>query len=166
MRYFVTIGEREIPVDVTPLPTGGLVVAIDGRPAEVDVVAVGTSLSVRVDGRVIDLSVEGDPPDIGLVASGHRAYVRAESSRMRAASAARGRTRPEGDGIVRSPMPGRIVKILVAKGDVVEVDAPLVVVEAMKMENELRATRAGTVSDVFVATGDTVDGGTKLVALG
>lgn len=165
MRYFVTIGGREIPIDVTPLPTGALEVRVDGRPVAVDVVTVGDSLSVRIDGEVLDLTVEGEPPDVGIVASGRRAYVRVESDRMRAATAARGRGPSVGEGVVVSPMPGRVVKLLVAKGDEVAAGAPLVVVEAMKMENELVAGRAGKVTDVWVKPGDTVEGGAKLVAI-
>lgn len=165
MRYFVTIGGHELPIDVTPLPTGALDVQVEGRAVDVDIVAVGDSLSVRVDGQVLDLTVEGEPPDVGVVASGRRAYVRVESDRMRAASAARGRGPAVGEGVVVSPMPGRVVKLLVAKGDEVAAGAPLVVVEAMKMENELLAGRAGTITDVWVKPGDTVEGGAKLVAI-
>lgn len=166
MRYFVTLGAGEIPIDVTPLPTGGLDVRVDGRPVEVDVVRVNGAISIRIDGHVIDLTVEGEPPHIGVVASGRRAYVHVESDRMRAASAARGRSGTVGDGIVTSPMPGRVVKILVSAGEEVAVGAPLVIVEAMKMENELVAARAGTVGEIFVKPGDTVEGGAKLVAIG
>lgn len=165
MRYFVTLGEGEIPIDVTPLPTGGLDVRVDGRPVEVDVVRVNGSMSIRIDGHVIDLTVEGEPPHIGVVASGRRAYVHVESDRMRAASAARGRSGSTGEGVVTSPMPGRVVKVLVSTGEEVQVGTPLVIVEAMKMENELTATRAGTVGDIFVNPGDTVEGGAKLVAI-
>ena len=166
MRYFVTLGEREIAVDVIPLPAGGLEVRMDGQKVDVDVVHLGDTLSARIDGDVLDMTVEGDLPDLGVVSRTVRTYVRAESERMRAASAARGHVGEGGDGVVVSPMPGRVVKLLVGKGDAVEPGVPLVVVEAMKMENELRATRAGTVTDVFVAPGATVEGGAKLIAIG
>jgi biotin carboxyl carrier protein len=64
-----------------------------------------------------------------------------------------------------SPMPGRIVKVLVREGDVVTAQQGLVVVEAMKMENELRAPRAGTVSAVKVVEGMSVEGGALLIVL-
>jgi biotin carboxyl carrier protein len=165
MRYFVSLGGREIPVDVIPLPTGGLDVRVEGRPIVADVVTVGGVISLRIDGQVIDLIVEGEPPDLGFVTQGHRGYARVESDRMRAAAAARGRGPAQGDGFVVSPMPGRVVKLLVGAGDEVEAGAPLIVIEAMKMENELRAGHAGKITEVFVKPGDTVDGGTKLIAL-
>jgi biotin carboxyl carrier protein len=169
MRYFVTFGERDAArervVEVTQLPAGGLEVRMDGALVDVDVVQLADALSIRIDGRVLDLTVEGEPPDLGVVNRSVRAYVGAESERMRAANAARGHVAEGGNGVVVSPMPGRVVKLLVAKGDAVEPGTPLVVVEAMKMENELRSTCAGTVSDVFVAAGATVEGGAKLVAI-
>ena len=63
-------------------------------------------------------------------------------------------------------MPGRIVKILVTEGDSVAAGAPLVVVEAMKMENELSAPRAGVVQKLHVQPGETVESGALLVTVG
>jgi biotin carboxyl carrier protein len=71
------------------------------------------------------------------------------------------------DGPVRvvAPMPGKIVRLLVAPGEAVAVRQGLVVVEAMKMENELRAPRAGTVSEVAVQEGAVVELGAVLVTI-
>jgi len=62
-------------------------------------------------------------------------------------------------------MPGRVVRVLVAPGDAVEARQAVVVVEAMKMENELRAPRAGIVAEVRVAEGASVEANTVLVVL-
>ena len=62
-------------------------------------------------------------------------------------------------------MPGKIVKVLVKPGDAVEPRQGLVVIEAMKMENELRATRGGRVKDVHVAEGDLVEAGRLLTVI-
>ncbi len=64
-----------------------------------------------------------------------------------------------------APMPGKVVRVLVAPGDQVEARQPLVVVEAMKMENELAAPRAGTVTDVPVTEGMSVEAGRLLAAI-
>jgi len=168
MRYYVTLpGGVEIPVDVTHLPTGQTKVVVAGRTLDADIALDqrhGT-LSIRIDGHVVDLSIEGSPPDVGVVSRGHRFYARVESERMRALSMALGPTAGSGEGTIRSPMPGRVLKVLVAPGDRVVAGAPLVVVEAMKMENELIAGTSGVVSRVHVAAGDTVDGGAKLVEI-
>src|SRR5690606_18661219 len=139
MRYYVTLdpdpAEAPVEVDVSELPSGALEVAVGGRHVPVDVVSVAGALSVWVDGRVVDLTVEGQPPDIGAVASGHRSYVRVESERQRAAQAAK-KGSVASDTTVKAPMPGRIVKVLVAAGAEVAAGQTLCVMEAMKMENE------------------------------
>ncbi len=70
-----------------------------------------------------------------------------------------------GDGRVVAPMPGRVVKVLVAAGTRVEARQGVVVVEAMKMENELRAPRAGVVREVRVAEGASVEAQAVLVVI-
>jgi biotin carboxyl carrier protein len=164
MRYFVALGAREIPVDVTLLPSGGYGVRIDGKDVAVDAVTAGDSLSVRVDGRVIDLLLDGTPPDVRFVASGVRGAATIETERTRAGRSLRGRAAAKGPEFVTAPMPGRVVRVLVAPGDSVETGAALVVIEAMKMENELHALHAARVGSVLVKAGDTVEGGAKLIA--
>ena len=66
---------------------------------------------------------------------------------------------------VVAPMPGKIVRVLVQSGEAVRARQPLVVVEAMKMENELRAARDGTVAEVHAQEGQSVDAGALLVLL-
>ncbi len=169
MRYYVTLDPdpqaRPVAVDLVELPSGALQAKIEGRAVDVDVVPLGAQLSIRVDGKVVDLTIEGAPPEIGAVASGHRSYVRVESERMRSADHAKKATAGAGDKVVKSPMPGRVVKVLVAKGDVVAAGHGLLVLEAMKMENEVRAKAPGTIADVHVVAGSTVEGGAKLVTL-
>jgi biotin carboxyl carrier protein len=66
---------------------------------------------------------------------------------------------------VRAPMPGRVVEVLVTEGASVAKGDPLVVVEAMKMENVLKADAAGVVSKVHASAGDTVEAGRELISL-
>jgi len=169
MRYFVdldpTPGTAPITVDLTELPTGELEVSVGGKRVDVDVVSVGGTLSVRVDGRVVDLTTEGQPPELGAIASGHRSYVRVESERQRAAAAARNVGGGNRDKLVKSPMPGRVVRLLAKAGDEVAAGQTLCVVEAMKMENEVKATAACTVAEVHVAEGATVEANGKLFTL-
>ena len=73
---------------------------------------------------------------------------------------------PSGSHTIKAPMPGRVVRVLVAIGDRVAAHQGIVVVEAMKMENELRTPRAGTVKKIDVAAGATVDAGAVLVLIG
>jgi biotin carboxyl carrier protein len=91
--------------------------------------------------------------------------ARVESERDRSAEATT-RARPgtaARDPVVRSPMPGRVVRVLVAAGDVVGVGQGVAVLEAMKMENEVRSTSGGTVAEVHVAPGATVEANAALI---
>jgi len=69
------------------------------------------------------------------------------------------------EGVLTTSMPGRVVRLLVAAGDDVEVGSPLLVLEAMKMENELKAAVAGTVSVVHVEPGEALEAGAKLLEI-
>jgi len=170
MRYYVSLAPHDaqsVPfeVDVAELPSGALAVKIGGKSVAVDLVELSDGMSVRIDGRMVDLTVEGKPPEVGIVASGHRSYVRVVSERERAAENAKRGGASTKDQTVRSPMPGRIVKVNVKVGDEVNVGDPLLVVEAMKMENEIKAKFAGKVLEVHVAAGATVEGNGKLITL-
>ena len=168
MRYFVTFPSGdEVAVDVTYAPTGELIVESNGRRLEADATTHrgGSSTCMRIDGHVIDLWMEGAPPEVGVVVGATRFYAGVESDRMRALSTVIGGKQASGDGLVKSPMPGRVLKVLVAEGDEVSVGTPLVVVEAMKMENELTAARDGVVKAIFVAAGSTVESGARLIEI-
>jgi len=97
--------------------------------------------------------------DAILVAIGGRTHVFATGEDPRAGGAG-GRA---GSEIVTAPMPGKVVSVLVAVGDAVEVGQPLVVLEAMKMESTLVAEVAGTVRKVAVVAGAMIDAGAVVV---
>lgn len=170
MRYYVSLDPTPnappMAIDVTELPTGALEVTIAGKRVPVDVVALDGTLSVRVDGRMVDLTTEGAPPEIGAIASGHRSYVRVESERQRAAAAAKRGGGTSTEKVVRSPMPGRVIKLLVAPDAAVTAGQTLCVIEAMKMENEVKAKADATIAVVHVAEGATVEASAKLFTLG
>ncbi|HVU01115.1 MAG TPA: biotin/lipoyl-containing protein [Polyangiaceae bacterium] len=176
MRYFVNLEGKEHVIDVAELPGGALSVHLldptavergaPGRPLEVETATAGNRLMVRVDGRVLDLVVDGDAPNVAVFAAGRRINATVESAHQRAQAGVRQGKGGASAGLIVSPMPGKVVKILVAEGDAVEPGKPLIVVEAMKMENELVAEAAGVVKKVYVQTGDAVEGGAKLVSVG
>lgn len=170
MRYYVSLDpaatQDPTVVEVTELPTGQLEVTLGGKVVPVDVVWLDGTASVRVEGRVVDLTVEGQPPEIGAIASGHRSYVRVESERQRAAAAARKGGGGGGDKVIKAPMPGRVVRVLVQAGADVEAGTTLCVIEAMKMENEVKTKAACKVVEVHVSEGATVEGSAKLFTLG
>ncbi|GAC1434980.1 MAG: hypothetical protein NVSMB68_07300 [Thermoanaerobaculia bacterium] len=69
-------------------------------------------------------------------------------------------------GVVKAMMPGRVVRVLVGQGDAVQKGSGLLILEAMKMENEIPAPVAGVVDQIFVSPGDTVERGSDLVHIG
>jgi len=167
MKYWVTLDGREREIDVQIAPDGRVAaVTLDGAAVEVDAVAVPGGVSLRLGTRMFDVAIGGPAEALNVAAGAQRAVVAVQSERARAVAAKRGGgSAGAGSREVRSPMPGRVVKVLVAVGDDVEAQQPVVIVEAMKMENELRALIAGKVESVHVKPGDAVDGSALLVRL-
>ncbi len=166
MRYFVKFPSgREVPVDLTVLPSGEVRAVVEGRTLTIDAYDHGGAVHLDIDGRSVELWMEGAPPEVGVVASSSRFYARVENERTRALGGVQGAKAGGGEGLITSPMPGRVLKILVAEGDEIQAGHPLIVVEAMKMENELSSTRDGRVKKVYVSAGATVEGGAKLVEI-
>ena len=165
MRYHVTVGGREWVVEVE----GGRVI-VDGTPWEAHFDAVpGTPLSHLLLGgaswTIAAQALEGHGRwALGL--AGERYEVEVVDERTREIQNLTGRrAAPDGGGVLRAPMPGLVVRVEVEPGQQVAAGAGLVVVEAMKMENELRAARAGRVAAVHVRAGETVEKGAALVTL-
>jgi biotin carboxyl carrier protein len=163
--YQVEINGRTRRVTVTR--TGaGLAVSVDGHLRQIDAARIdGQTLSLLVDNVWSrDITVVPDPDGRLMVGvGGARVPVNLNGGR-------RGRGRDVGhDGSgperIPSPMPGKVVRVLVAAGDAVKTRQPLLVVEAMKMENEIRAGRDGVVADVPVRPGQSVDAGALLVVI-
>ena len=114
---------------------------------------------------MVDLTTEGQPPELGAIASGHRSYVRVESERQRAAAAAKKggagverQARQVAHARPRDPHARR-------RKDEVAAGQTLCVIEAMKMENEVKAKAACIVAEVHVVEGATVEANGKLFTL-
>ena len=173
MIFEVAIGDRVRTVGV--VRKGGLLhVDLDGRLHIVDARRVNEStlsMLVQLEGaaapsRSIDAAfatqaVAGDF-DVHLDGRIIPVQIRPAGSFGRQKKTGAGAT-GTGPQRVTSPMPGKVVRVLVKPGDEVKARQGLVVVEAMKMENELRAARDGRVREVPVAEGQSVDAGTVLL---
>ena len=172
MKYYVTLRARTYEVDIA-----GAHVTVDGERLAAQLVAVpGTPLhhlllagsSWTVAAQPLEGSGAGQAPlHWALGAVGERFEVAVVDERTRDIQALTGQTRaPASGGVVKAPMPGLVVRVEVAAGQRVAMGAALVVVEAMKMENELRAPRPGVVETIHVAAGQAVEKGAPLVTLG
>lgn len=161
MRYEVQVGDAllrlEAAADGRTLVDDAVVAAV------VTEVSAGVLWSVIVDGAAHEIALLGRDP-LRLWVDGVETRVQIADERA-VAAARRGGRRTGGRVEVRAPMPGLIKAIHVAEGARVEAGAPLVTLEAMKMENELRAPQAGTVTKIGTGAGATVDGGTLLVVI-
>lgn len=165
MIYHVTVSGRAFEVELGP---DG--VSIDGRGVDVDLarIAGGPMRSLMVDGashRLVARRVGRETWDVHLGSLRLRADVVDERTRMiREMTGAAGAA--HGPKPIRAPMPGMVVRIEVAEGDAVREGQGVVIVEAMKMENELKADADAVVTRVHVQEGQAVEKDELLVELG
>ena len=169
----VEVNGRTRIVSVEPMASGSgrFRVTIDGRTREVDARSVDAwTLSLIV----LD-AAGGASHEVGLVDSGvpGELIVQTREGPLRAVvkgrKAQRGRSAdsagPSGEQRVVAPMPGKVVRVLVAQGAAVQARQGLVVIEAMKMENELTSPTAGRVKAIAVEEGMSVERGRLLVVI-
>lgn len=164
MKYHVTLRSRTYLIDVD-----GGAVTVDGERLEAHWAPVpGTPLIHLLLGKdswtIACQQLEGRRWALGAV--GERFELEVQDDRAKQIEALTGQGRkPTLGGIVKAPMPGLVVRVEVTQGQVVAAGEGLVVVEAMKMENELRASHSGLVEQVHVSAGDRVEKGAPLVTL-
>jgi biotin carboxyl carrier protein len=166
MKYEIEVGSRTLQVTVTRTgPT--FAVEVDGHTRQID--------AARVDTHTLSLIVDGVwPKDVVVTAGATRgqAVVLVNGTPVGVAlNGRRGRRRVDashagtGPQNLAAPMPGKVVRVLVAVGDAVRARQPLAVIEAMKMENELRALRDGTVTAVLARQDASVEAGALLIVI-
>ncbi len=145
--FKIQVGPKTYEVDVSSFSgPGRLSMLVDNRSYDVDIDQDGEELLVTVRGRTYRVTVEDEIRE-----------------KMLGKSKARAGT---GELLVKAPMPGMVVALEVKEGDTVKSGQGLVVLEAMKMQNELRSPRAGRVTTVKVKPGDKVNGGDTLLVIG
>ena len=116
--------------------------------------------SVLIDGRSFEVSLDGGR---AAIAGAGSFAVKVEDPRELSTEAASGAA--GGRYVLAAPMPGRVIRVLVKEGDDVAAGQGIVVVEAMKMQNEMPASRAGRVVSIGVKPGDAVSTGQVLAAI-
>ena len=161
----VTVDGHTHVVDARRVSDTALSLLVQNGNGELPVQSIDASFAEQADAR---RSPGGGGGDYDVHIAGRTVTVQVRPSTWltrRGPSATIGHRQPGATGPQRvvSPMPGKIVRLLVKTGDQVKAKQGLVVVEAMKMENELRAARDGRVREVTVAEGQSVDAGAVLV---
>ncbi len=166
----LTIDDHSFEVDFT---ADG--VTVDGEPFRVTVDGTGSTRLTTVNGRAIRVDVDESVDDATSVnVEGQILRVQVEGTMRKAAGAARQATRAASagsspasaiKGAVAAQMTGRVVRVAVTVGETIAAGDLLLILEAMKMENEVRSPRGGTIKEVRVAAGDRVSQGEPMVVM-
>jgi biotin carboxyl carrier protein len=188
MRYVALIGDRKHLLDVDQ-NGHAREVAIDGRSLAIDWQRVGAALSPSTVGngdhadhfsllagphsyevyvRMLETAgdAEGGERTVEVLIDGRPYVVTVQDERSQALSQLAGGAHASGDATIRAPMPGLVANILAEEGAQVQRGQTIVVLEAMKMENDLTAARGGVVKSVRVSKGQTVNQGDILAVVG
>jgi biotin carboxyl carrier protein len=165
MKYLTKIGEQTFELEVLDERH----ILLDGKPHEVDFTSIGDQavFSILIDGRSYEAHAvrQGEGWQILLHGQMYEAVVEDEQA-VRARALARPIAAESGEFYLRSPMPGLIVRILTAVGQTVEKGTPLIILESMKMQNELRSQKAGTVREIRAEINHTVEQNQVLIVIG
>lgn len=167
-KYRLKLGERDVQVEVEETAEGARA-GIDGSWHEVSIERIGDSAqySLILDGKPFQLFAEETPHGYYLVVNGRGYNIVSQRSSLRGPAY---RETPaaqtaEGEWVLSSPMAGVVQKIFVSLNDTVEAGDVLMIIEGMKMQNELRARHGGQVKAIYVSAGQQVDRGTPLLVL-
>ena len=167
MRYHAVVGGEEQLIDITSRGGGRYRVAIGERVLEVDAVHLeGHALGILAGSRSARCDIEPGKEGALTVRVGGAAHPLEllDERRLRLRRAG-GKFSLEGPQRVDAPMPGKVVRVLVKVGDEVAEGQGLIVVEAMKMENELKSPKAGKVAELHAVEGAAVESGAKLAVV-
>jgi len=167
MQYEIEIAGKRRQVVVTR-EGDGFAVAVDGATRHVDVARIDedtlslivdsvtpADITIAPDATAGHMTVHVDGTPVSATLNGRRRWSRRDEAGDPGSEPQR----------IAAPMPGKVVRVLVGVGDTVQARQPVAVVEAMKMENEMRASRAGTVAEVHVREGMSVDAGAPLIVI-
>ena len=169
MTFEIDINGRTRTVTVERRAADKYHVTLDGEPRELDIRRSGVhGLSVLLGeagaSRELQVTPSSTPGEM-LVTMDGRLILASINARQTGRHRADSGASTDGEQPVTAPMPGRVVRVLVQAGDDVEAKQGVVVVEAMKMENELRSPKTGRVKEVNVSPGTSVEAGRVLLVV-
>ena len=167
MKYLAVVGGEETSIDITSRGGGDYTVTIGDRKLEVNAVHLTThAVSLMAGTRSARCDIEPGKDGKLSVLVGENAWpmelLDERKLRLRQAG---GKFSLEGPQRIDAPMPGKIVRVMVKVGDEVAEGQGLIVVEAMKMENELKSPKAGKVTELHAVEGAAVESGAKLAVI-
>lgn len=165
MKYITRVNEQEFVIEIDQDD----VITVNGERHGIDFheLSEGGTLSLLIDHRSLEAIVEERDDAWEVLLHGELYTVQVQDERAYRLAQARGQLSDASEAVViRSPMPGLILNVLVKEGEHISQGQTVVILESMKMENELRAGRDGVVTRVHVNTGDSVEKNQELVAVG
>jgi biotin carboxyl carrier protein len=165
-KLIATLNGREFVLELTPPANGATSVAfaVDSLRLEADIQEVEPGVySVLVGARSVEAKNEGNGDGFAVRVNGRHYNIAVRDPRQRSRHASHLAT--EGPQAVTSPMPGKVVRVMVQPGEAVRAGAGLLVVEAMKMQNEIRAPKNGVVAAVHVHVGSSVRAGETMLVV-
>jgi biotin carboxyl carrier protein len=166
MRYVATIDGAEHEIEVEELSAETHSIRFGDNRFEADLRRVGTaSVSVILNNRSFDFDVAREGEEIVIASRTGATRLTLIDAARHAMRSRRAPRHVSGRVEIKAAMPGRVVNVLVAPGDEVAADQGVIIVEAMKMENELKSPKAGKVIEVKVAAGQTVEKGELLLVI-
>ena len=167
MRYHATVGRRNEATSIEIEPSGpGFKVTVNGESHQVDAVILNRGgMSLLVDGKSYAATIQEKKDRLSVLVGNRIFDVAMIDERRGKLNRIATRLSSHGKQTIASPMPGKVVRVLVNLGDSVLEGQGLVVVEAMKMENELKSPKAGKVIELNAREGSAVDNNATLVVV-
>ncbi len=164
MKYHAVVDNQEYVIDIDDENS----IVVDDEPVQANLLQVGPLglYSLLLDNKSYELVVEERRFGYRVTLGSDTFDVQVKDERTLRLDAGRSQlTTPSGERFIKAPIPGLIVNILVEAGDEIEANQPVIILEAMKMENELRAVRAGTVAEIMFEAGESVEQGAELIRI-
>lgn len=165
MKYITTVNEQQYTIEIDQDDQ----ILVNGEPYHVNFhqLLEGGTLSLLLNNRSLEAIVNEQDDNWEVLLHGELYAVQVQDERSYRLAQARGSVLPEtGTITLKSPMPGVILDLLVSPGDHVEKGEKILILESMKMENELRAGREGVVTRVHVEKGASVEKNQELITIG
>ena len=166
MKYLANVGENTYHISLDDQDTR-IDLDINGEPLQIDLVPINGdhTYSLLINGRSYVATMMDMDESCQVMIDGRVYAVDVEEEELARLRSQVKRKHPAGGEQIKAPMPGRIIDIEVAVGDTVESGQGVAIIEAMKMENELRALTGGVVKEIRTRVGDAVNKNDILVVL-
>ncbi len=166
MKYTAILNEKEREVEVTRRGEHMFRVEVDGKRHEVDARYCASDwLSILMDNSSYDISFTLDKDEVELNFRNRNFNIQVLDERKMRMRRVRSDLDMSGPEIIRTSMPGKVVKVSVKEGEQVESGTGVIIIEAMKMENEIQCRNSGVVKTVHVEAGQTVESGAALLEI-